>query len=147
MLQLSTHFRYGLRTLVVLAAKPKDKLVPLKTLSKEQFISKKYLEIIYRALGKAGIIRGVKGVGGGYELAVTPGNLTLLDIMNAVDGPINILACTHGESVCRLVEKCPTRGTWKEFEDHIVSFLRSKTLQDLVSEYVESDKSFEGMFI
>ena len=147
MLQLTTQFRYGLRTLVVLAAKSKDKLVPLKTLSKEQYVSKKYLEIIYRALGKAGITRGVKGVGGGYELSVSPNALTLLDIMTAVDGPINLLTCTHGESLCRLVEKCPTRGTWKELENHIVSFLKSKTLQDLVDDYVKSNRSFEGMFI
>lgn len=147
MLQLSTYFRYGLQTLIVLAAKSSDKPVALRVLSKEQGISKKYLEIIYRSLRKGGIIRGVKGVGGGYELIVSPKELTLLDIMNAVEGPLRLIDCTGDESACERTKQCPTLKTWKEFEDHIKSFLQSKTLEDLTDEYKKSNKIFKGMFI
>lgn len=147
MLQLSTYFRYGIRTLIALAAKPTDKPVPLKVLSEEQGISKKYLEVIYRMLRKAGIIRGVKGVNGGYELNVSPRELTLLDVMNAVEGPLNLVGCTGDESACERISRCSAIKTWREFEDHIKSFLQSRTLEDMVAEYRKSGRGFEGMFI
>jgi Rrf2 family protein len=147
MLQLSTYFIYGIRTLIVLAAKSADKPVALKVLSEEQGISKKYLEIIYSMLRKAGIIRGVKGVGGGYELSVPPRELTLLDIMNAVEGPLRLIDSTRNESASERTKRHPELETWKEFEEHIKSFLQSKSLEDLTNEYKKSKKNFKGMFI
>lgn len=147
MLQLSTYFSYGLRTLVILASKSGNEPVALRVLAADQGISKKYLEIIYGMMRKAGIIRGIKGVGGGYELSVPSDELTLLDVMNAVEGPLRIIDCIGDESVCNMTKRCSTQRTWIEFEDYIKSFLKSKTLKDLVDEYRESDKGFEGMFI
>jgi Rrf2 family protein len=147
MLQISTKFRYSLRSLVELVLQGSDENISLRVLSEKQDISRKYLEIIYKMLEKDGIVRGVRGAGGGYQLCVSPGNLTLMQVFNAVEGPIKLLECIDDISACNRVKVCPTRGVWNELQNHITEFLNSKTLQDVIDDYKQNEKQFTGMYI
>ena len=93
MFSVSTKSRYGLRALIELARSSEGKPVSLSELADKQDISKKYLESIFRMLQKKGIIRSSRGASGGYSLARDPENVILLEILEAVEGPIHLLDC------------------------------------------------------
>jgi len=147
MLRISSYFRYGTRCLVILALKSEGFPVTLKSLAAHQGISKKYLEAVFRSLRKNGIVRGIKGHGGGYELCESPDKITLLDVLKAVEGPVRLIDCTETKSACTRADRCPTRSTWGEFEEYISKFLKNRTIQDLVDDYGYTDETFQGMYI
>jgi len=147
MFHISTKSRYGLRTLVELASHCQAGPVSLKELSKGQSISKKYLENIFRMLLQGGIIRSVRGARGGYQLAVDPARVTLLDILNTIDGPVALLECIRNADMCKKVRGCPTRSLWKGLEEHIITYLKGRTLKELVDQYQKERTGYQGMYI
>ena len=147
MFHLSTKSRYGLRTLVELVLKGDNGPVSLNELSKGQKISKKYLENIYRMLQKNGIVRSIRGAKGGYKLAVLPDDLTVLKVMEAIEGPVRLIDCLEDEDLCSNIKNCPTRWLWLELEGTITAFLAGRTLRDLIDAFAGSSKGFEGMYI
>jgi Rrf2 family protein len=147
MFHVSTKSRYGLRTLIDLASRAQTAPVSLKDLSKDQSISKKYLENIFRMLLQGGIIRSVRGARGGYQLAVDPAQITLLEILNVIDGPVALLECIRNGGVCKKVKECPTRNLWKDLENHIVSYLKERTLKELIDQHQKNRSGYQGMYI
>lgn len=147
MFHVTTKSRYGLRTLVELAMRSGTKPVSLSRLSSCEDASKKYLENIFRMFNKNGIIRSVRGARGGYQLIRHPENLTVFDILDAAEGPIELLDCVSNKATCKKVDKCPTREFWCDLENAIVTFLKSKTLKDLIDVARKSKGCFQGMYI
>jgi Rrf2 family protein len=147
MFQVSTKSRYGIRALVELAVHSDGSPMSLKELSSGQDISKKYLENIFRMLHKNGIVRSVRGAKGGYLLGCQPAELTVLAIMDAIDGPVQLMDCINDSSVCGKTRDCFTREMWVELEEHIKEFLAGKTLKDLIENYQQADGEFRGMYI
>ena len=145
MFHLPTKFRYGLRSLVELAFRSEGSPVSLSVLSSQQDISQKYLESIFKAFHKAGIVRSVRGPKGGYILAQPPEQLTVLNVMKALEGPLDIIECLHDKSLCSRTGKCSTRELWKDFETLIKDFLDSRTLEDLMEK--RSKTNFRAMNI
>ena len=132
MFHLSTKSRYGLRSLIELAIMSRENPVSISSLAQNQFISKKYLENIFRLLQHKGIVRSVRGAHGGYQMAVSPSSLTVYDIIKAIDGPIKLIECIQHEDACDNSTRCRTRTFWSDLEDYIISFLKSHTLQSLI---------------
>jgi Rrf2 family protein len=147
MFHISTKSRYGLRTLIDLASRGQSGPVSLKELSKDQAISKKYLENIFRMLMQGGMIRSVRGARGGYQLAIDPAQVTLLEILNTIDGPVALLECIRNSAVCNKIKECPTRNLWKDLENHITSFLKQRTLKELIDQYQKNRAGYQGMYI
>lgn len=85
-MNFSKRSRYGIRALIDLAQNSEGCCVQLNDIANRNSISVKYLEQIFAALRKAGILRSVKGAQGGYFLARSPGNLKIADIVQALDG-------------------------------------------------------------
>jgi Rrf2 family cysteine metabolism transcriptional repressor len=131
MFAVSTRTRYGLRALHFLSTHNGNKPVSLHSIAEELAIPFKYLENIFKLLTRGGIVRGERGPAGGYMLIPSPKNLTLYEIVDALDGPLLTVACVSDKNLCENSDECPTREIWDELQAHISSFFKSRTLAQL----------------
>lgn len=131
-MKFSTRTRYGLRFLIRLASHPPDKLMQLGELAREESISPGYLEQIVRALKPMGILRSVRGAAGGYALACPPEEINLEQIILHLEGGIAPVVCLARENSCARAPICSTRPFWQALDNHMRTFLREMTLQQLV---------------
>lgn len=109
-----------------------DSPVTIKEISEKQDVSVPYLEQILNKLRKAGIIKSVKGPGGGYLLSRSPGEITIAAILNELEGPIAITSCLAPEEGCSRVDGCVTHLLWKSLGAKIEAFLETITLDTLI---------------
>lgn len=136
-MKISTRGRYGVRALYDLATQYGEGPVPLKTVAERQGISENYLEQLISPLRRAGLVRALRGMAGGYELGREPARITVGDIIRVLEGPIAPVDCV-GESAhaasCGNPDDCVTRRIWAKVADSIVAVLDGITLADLVHE-------------
>lgn len=138
-MRLSTRGRYGMRAMVDLATVGGEAPVSLKDISKRQSISVDYLEQLLRRLRKAGLVRSVRGPHGGFLLAREPGQITLWEILVALERDITPVYCVDeevllrgGRKTCARAADCPTHALWAGLARQMRVFLEANTLQDLV---------------
>ena len=130
---ISTKGRYALRVLIDLAEHQNGSYIPMKDIATRQELSLKYLERIMPLLSKNGLVEGVHGKGGGYRLAVQPGECSLWQVLILTEGdlaPVSCLEC--GAKPCERSASCRTLPVWKELDRRIRDYLQSVTLQDLL---------------
>jgi len=134
-MKLSTRSRYGVRMMVDLADRYGGTPVFLKDIACRQDISEKYLSLIVIPLRGAGLIQSTRGARGGYRLARKPEEITVLDIIKALDGDITLVDCAADENGCRQSGVCATRDVWEVLSRSIRNTLASVTLAELVARY------------
>ena len=84
-------------------------------------------------LARAGLLTSFRGVGGGYALTRTPGDISVAEVIHAVDGPIALTECIHDSSgECDLEASCPARGSWQVINDVVRRALSSVSLADVI---------------
>lgn len=138
-MKLSTRGRYGLRALVDLAANAGGDTSSLYRTAHRQNLSLNYLEQVFASLRKAGIVETVKGAGGGYALARDMNEITVKEVIEALEGEISIdrvQTAKEEDSVQRAIRIL----LWEELNRQINDQLERKTLGSLVSEYKEKRK-------
>lgn len=133
-MKLSTKGRYGLRALVDLAANEAGEAVSLAQTAKRQKLSLNYPEQVFGMLRRAGIVVGVKGSNGGFRLARSMDDITVKEILEALEGKFSI-ADGAGEDTQDPVQNALRDLLWDEIDRKINQFLREKTLGSLVREY------------
>lgn len=113
-------------------------LVALSDIAIRQGISLSYLEQLFAKLRKAGLVTSTRGVSGGYELAVPPGEIRIAHIIAAVDEEIKTTACEHGSNLgCQgTTARCLTHDLWDELGRQIDIFLNAVTLDDIIEKRV-----------
>lgn len=131
-MKLSTRSRYGTRAMYELALKWQEGPIMLRSIAANQHISAKYLEQILTQLKRAGLVRVVRGARGGFLLAHAPEEITLRDILVALEGDLILVECVSSEAYCEYSETCVTREIWKDLSDAIAGVLTSITLAELV---------------
>jgi Rrf2 family protein len=131
-MKLSTKARYGTRLMVDLAAGYGRGPIVLKSISAEQVLSKKYLEQITQKLRSNGLVKTVRGVKGGYFLSRPPAEITLLEVVEAIDGPLELVRCVGEDRVCPRAATCVTRDVWSDLVDGLKVQLGSISLEELV---------------
>jgi len=132
MMRISTKGRYGARLMLDLAVHYEDGYVFLKDVSRREEISEKYLEHLIPPLKASGLISSKRGAQGGYKLARDPSDITLKDIILALEGSISPSECVNVSSICNRAQFCVTRDIWKELEEKILVTLESISLKDMV---------------
>lgn len=132
MLRLSTRGQYGVRAMFEIARGYPDNPVTIREISERQDVSGPYLEQILNKLRRAGLIKSVKGPGGGYLLAQQPGEVSIASILKELEGPVAITSCLNPEEGCSRVEGCVTHLLWKSLGAKIEAFLETITLNDLL---------------
>ncbi len=132
MLRLSTKGQYGVRAMYEIAKGYPEEPVNIKSISERQDVSIHYLEQILNKLRRAGLIKSIKGPGGGYVLTKSPTEISIADILLELEGPVAITSCLNPEEGCVRVERCVTHLLWKSLGKQIESFLKTVTLADLL---------------
>jgi Rrf2 family transcriptional regulator, cysteine metabolism repressor len=137
-MKLSTKGRYGVKAMFELALHHGDEPVSIKTIAEKQNISEYYLEQLFAGLRKAKLIKSVRGAQGGYVLAKPPVDITVADILNVLEGPIEISECiTDEDSSCSNVNYCATRLLWIKVSDSVNQVINSISLQDMINDYYQ----------
>jgi len=136
--KLSTKGRYAVMAMVDLASNSKGQPVALADIAERQEISLSYLEQLFAKLRKGGLVRSVRGPGGGYLLAHPAEQSRVSDIILAVDEPIRATRCAPGTPAgCRSNKsRCLTHDLWEELGNQIHLYLSSVTLSDICSKRV-----------
>ncbi len=132
MLRLSTKGQYGVRAMFEIARAASEGPVTIRKISERQDVSVAYLEQILNTLRKAGLVKSVKGPGGGYVLGMDPERFSIGEILRALEGPVAITSCLDPREGCMRVEGCVTHLLWKSLGEKIEGFLDSMTLRDLL---------------
>lgn len=133
-MKLSTKGRYGVKAMVDLAINQGEDPISIKSISQRQNISEYYLEQLFAPLRRAEIIRSIRGAQGGYMLNRDPESVTVLEIMDILEGPIEISDCLE-TGACNNIDCCATRTVWIKLKDAINGVMENITLQDIVNDY------------
>ena len=133
-MQLTTKGRYAVTAMLDLASNDSSRPVTLDMISQRQNISLSYLEQLFAKLRKASLVKSIRGPGGGYLLNVNPIDVTLTEIIEAVDENIDLRRC-HGSKNCLRGKQCLSHHLWCEVSDQIRGFLSSRTLQQVMDDY------------
>lgn len=132
-MKLTTKGRYAVMAMLDLACAAGDKPVSLADISVRQEISLSYLEQLFAKLRKRGLVRSVRGPGGGYVLATPAMRITVADIIRAVDEPIQATSCTSDSTGCQNGStRCITHHLWEQLGREIYHYLESVDLGGLV---------------
>jgi len=130
-MKMSTRGRYGARAMIDIALNYEDGPVSLKDMAKRQEISVKYLEQLIPPLKTAGLIRSIRGAGGGYTLTRHPSEINLYDVIKALEN-LSPVDCINSPGVCPRVEECATYDVWKEMEAATNGILKSISLAEMM---------------
>ncbi len=137
-MRLSTKGRYAVTAMLDLALNGTDGPVTLADISENQGISLSYLEQLFAALRNKGLVRGVRGPGGGYYLGRESDEISIADIICAVDEWVEFTRC-KGRQNCHDGQRCLTHSLWDDLSQQIFIFLTDITLDDLVQKGKERE--------
>ena len=134
-MRLSTKGRYAVMAMADLARNGTDRAVSLAEIATRQEISLSYLEQLFARLRKSGLVKSVRGPGGGYRLAKGAHETVVAEIVFAVDEPIRATRCSGHSSPkgCMMAgERCITHNLWEDLGDEIHRYLAGVSLEDVV---------------
>ncbi len=117
-MQLSRKADYALRAVMHFAGLPKGQLASIGVVAKAQSIPREFLAKILKDLTWAGILVSFQGVTGGYRLARPAKEITFLDVIEAMDGPITLNLCVESDKCCEHYKNCKMRDFWVKEQDH-----------------------------
>ena len=142
-MKISTKGRYALRMMCTLAANDNGTAIPLRDIAESQNISVKYLEQIVILLSRAGFVKSVRGAQGGYILKRSPKDISVGDVLRALEGdlrPVDCLAIEdENETHCENADLCVTKYVWTRISESINDTVNSITLQDLLNQNKEKN--------
>jgi Rrf2 family transcriptional regulator, iron-sulfur cluster assembly transcription factor len=131
MLGLTRKGDYAIRAMVYLAQQPADSITLVNEISQQVEAPKHFLFKIFQELGKNGFVKSTRGSNGGYSLAKPSNEISLLDIIEAIEGPIIPNRCISSDFKCGLKPGCPVHPIWHKMEHAIKSILSEATLEAL----------------
>lgn len=135
-MKLSTKGRYGLRAMIDLARYSEDEPVSISSIAARQDISERYLEQLVGLLKKAGLVRSIRGATGGYVLAKSTGEISVGDVLRALEGSLEPVRCAafYSEEGCMAAEGCVTKYVWQKINESINEAVDHMMLDELVRE-------------
>ncbi|MEZ4357041.1 MAG: Rrf2 family transcriptional regulator [Eubacteriales bacterium] len=138
---ISTKGRYGLRAVFEVAINQTEKPVSLKTIADKQELSVLYLEKLFSKLKNKKIIKSVRGAQGGYLLNKSPDKISVGEVIRALEGPLTPANCVVGTKECLNIESCVMHSVWQKIYDGINDIADSITLQDMLDEWNNKNKT------
>lgn len=138
-MKLSTRSRYGIRLMLELSKNYGKGTIFLKDIAKNQEISEKYLSQLIIPLRGAGLVQSTRGAHGGYSLGKPAAEISLYEIVKALDGPISVVECVTNPKVCSRYDICPTQKIWKGLNDSMIRYLTEISLDSLLSSCSDID--------
>lgn len=130
-MKISTRGRYALRLMIDLAVHGKGEPISLRDVAERQGISDKYLEQIVTPLSRMGLVRSVRGAGGGYLLTRRPEEYTVGDILRPLEGDLAPVECATDGSYCDRCGECVTVDLWREIHQAVADVVDHVTLAEM----------------
>ncbi len=142
-MKLSTKGRYGVKAMLDLSIHNSEGQISLKSIAERQGISENYLEQLFSALRKAGLVKSIRGAQGGYILSQDAGSITVGAILRALEGSLAPVDCVieNDPAYCSRSYGCVTKIIWTKIRDSINEVVDSITLEDLMEEYRKSSSN------
>jgi Rrf2 family protein len=131
-MQITRQADYAVRAVLHLAKMKNGDRAATSTVAKEQRIPPSFLAKIISQLSIAGLLHTSRGARGGVMLARDPRDITLLEVVEAIDGPIQLNECVAESGSCSFDESCPIRTVWCEAQEELVARLRNTTFAQLL---------------
>ncbi len=136
-MKLSTKGRYGLKAIFELALKEEESTpLSLKYIADKNGLSEQYLEQIFAILKKTGLVKSVRGSQGGYYLSKPSKQITVGQVLRALEGSMAPSECVLGDAAdCENSDFCVTKEVWQKIKDSVDSVIDSVTLEDMVLDH------------
>lgn len=134
-MKLSTRSRYGIHAMYDLALNVDCGPQPIKAIAEREGIPEAYLEQLIAVLKKEKLVTSTRGAQGGYVLARRPEEITVGDVLRALEGGLNLVDCLLEEDTCGKSCACPSRIVWLKIRDGLNSVIDGITLKDMVNDY------------
>lgn len=131
-MELTRKGDYAIRGIVYLAKQPPDKISLLSDIAAAVDVPQTFLAKIFQQFSKSGIVRSYRGTGGGFVLAAAPEQITLLDVVETVEGPITPNRCAVGSGQCSRDSFCTIHPVWMKIQKEVRETLSAVTLKDLL---------------
>ncbi|HDR1020998.1 TPA: Fe-S cluster assembly transcriptional regulator IscR [Pasteurella multocida] len=141
-MKLTSKGRYAVTAILDIALHSKRGPVSLSDISERQHISLSYLEQLFAKLRRYGLVKSVRGPGGGYQLGLPTNEISVGMVINAVNENIDVTRC-HGRGDCQEGIECLTHSLWKELSQRIEDFLNEITLAELVDKHYQKFNTIE----
>ena len=138
-MQILSQTEGGIRTVLYLTLTGNDRWVPGEEICRTQEIAPSFLSKITRPLVKRGILSAVRGVGGGFRLGRPPDTISLLEVIETLQGPLNFNECLIGPGACKRDSYCPVHPVWKQIKDGTERILAMWTFSDLARQSGSQD--------
>lgn len=135
-MKISTKGRYGLRALIDLAQYSEIEPVSISSIATRQGISERYLEQLMTLLKKAELVKSIRGAGGGYVLAKDMSEISVGDVLRALEGNLEPVECAaySGQESCQAAGGCVTKYVWQRINESINRTVDEINLKQLVDE-------------
>lgn len=134
-MKLSTRGRYGIHAMFDLALYARQTPQPIKAIAERENVPEAYLEQLIASLRKEQLVRSVRGAQGGYMLTRPAAEITVGDVLRAVEDDLSLVSCLGDEDACARSGGCPTRVVWQKLRDGINQVVDGITLQDMLDDY------------
>jgi Rrf2 family protein len=132
-MQITRQADYAARAMLYLSQAGNGKRVATYQVAKKQKIPPSFLAKIISQLSIAGLLHTSRGARGGVTLAREPQNITLLEVIEAIDGPLQLNICVGGEGDCSFEQNCPMRSVWCEAQNELIEKLKTTNFAQLVA--------------
>ncbi|NMC14389.1 MAG: Rrf2 family transcriptional regulator [Chloroflexi bacterium] len=126
-MQITRQADYAVRAVAFLARLGSDHRAATSQIADEQKIPPSFLAKIVSQLSVAGLLQTSRGARGGVSLARSPDEITLLEVVEAIDGPIYLNECVCGYDPCVFSDECPIHPIWCDAQEHLIKLLKETT--------------------
>ena len=133
-LQISRKIDYGLRAMIHLAGLPVGRVASLQDLSSTLRLPREFLAKILKGLAERGLVRSARGARGGYQLARPARDISFLEVIEAVEGPVQLNVCLDHLDRCDVSAGCTMYHVWKAGQERMLEVYRRTSLAELVAE-------------
>lgn len=131
MMELTRKGEYAIRGIVYLATQPADQVCLLSDIAAAVDVPQTFLAKIFQQFSKIGLVRSFRGTGGGFVLGRNPARITLLEVVEAVEGPIAPNRCVAGDGECIRDSFCTIHPVWLKIQNQVRDVLAQVTLENL----------------
>lgn len=147
-MKFSAKGEYGVRAILDIALHTGEGPIQVKEISRRQGIPERFLEQVMASLKKAGLVEGVRGAQGGYLLTRSADEISLADVIQALEGPLTLMECVSEDAPahCDQMNLCVIRDVWKGVQSSILEALDSITIGEMCKKKRQNEAKMTSMY-
>jgi len=139
-MKLTRGGEYGIRGVLYLAKQAEGKVSMLSAIAKDQEVPPRFLAKIFQALAKAGLVKSHRGAKGGFSLAKPAAEISVRDVIEAIEGPLRLNVCLVAEGECQRDQFCPVHSVWGRAQEQMIGVLGQANFGDLARAEREQER-------